>query len=148
VEETDGLSVTAFPVYHGDGAAGASMLLLEYTGSSNTYLVTGDMLCPLLRRKDFDTLSRVRTMITDTNNLYPDPGSNHISFTRSNPESHKVSKRLTDWIRSKKITDLLKPHRYENGGYASYLKEFLKDWNDTGQLVFTILDLLRRVKHS
>lgn len=147
IEETGDLSVTAFPVYHGDGAHGSSMLLVEQNkDSSAAVLFTGDMLCPLLRKKDYKTFSRSRMMFIDTNNRFPNPASNHISFTCFSEEIGIESDRLVQWFKQKDVHDLIKPHQAEDKNRNEYFDEFLSDWKDIADIPHTIIDFSRLIK--
>lgn len=84
IAEVKGLTVTSFPVFHGSGARGASMLLFK-TDKGKQVLFTGDMLCPLFRRSDFELVSSADIIFIDTNNRFPNPDTNHISFVRTQP---------------------------------------------------------------
>jgi hypothetical protein len=145
IEETGDLSVTAFPVFHGMGAMGASMLLFEQKKiGSHPILFTGDLLCPILRRKDFQTIERVKKLFIDTNNRFPDPGSNHISFARKIPGTKEDPFLLKNWFQNRKIKDLIQPHAVEpeSKEYKWYFEEFLSDWKDIMEIPHTTIDFL------
>jgi glyoxylase-like metal-dependent hydrolase (beta-lactamase superfamily II) len=149
IEETNGLMVTAFPVYHGDGGLGAAMLLIEKSQpESAPVLFTGDMLCPLLRKKDYETISKSQMVFIDSNNRFPDPLSNHISFTRYAADIGKESDRLIAWLNHKKITDLIRPHRVQDASMDSYFVEFLSDWNELREIPHTIIDFSMKINIS
>jgi glyoxylase-like metal-dependent hydrolase (beta-lactamase superfamily II) len=146
IEETPGLMVTAFPVYHGLGAPGASMLFFEHNQSgSSPVLFSGDLLCPLLRKKDYETISRSKLMFIDTNNRFPFPQSNHISFTSMDDEG-KESDILSKWKKHISPADLIKPHQIEKKKTVEYLNEFLADWKSIDELPFSIIDFSKLVK--
>lgn len=144
IDETSGLYVTPYPVFHGKGAWGASMLYFE-TQWSNTknLLITADMLCPLLRKKDIPIITQAGDLFIDTNNRFPYPESNHISFAKKT-ESEKISARLQQWFETVDISDLLAPHLMfdKDKLVKSYCDEFLSDWNHTSEIPHTILDFL------
>jgi hypothetical protein len=147
VEESDGLSVTAYPVYHGEAAPGASMLLIEVNNSSSApVLFTGDMLCPLLRKKDYDILSASQLLFIDTNNRFPLPNSNHMSFTRFDAEAGIESERLSKWLKNKSIKELIHPHAIQQSRGDTYFEEFLTDWADISEIPHAIIDFSRQVR--
>jgi len=143
VQEAAGFFVTAFPVYHGEGAKGASMLFFEQDTFNGNIVITGDLLIPLLRKKDISTLSKARKLFIDTNNRFPDPESNHISFARILPGSQEEPSRLKKWILQVKLRDLLVPHQGLSNQHRQYFEEFVADWNVASDLPFTTLDLLK-----
>ena len=145
IHEFEELFITAFPVYHGDGAPGSSMLLIESgRPDQGSVLFTGDMLCPLLRKKDLKTISGATKLFIDTNNRFPDPLSNHISFTPYAPGSGKESELLTAWFRESNPGRLLKPHT-DPGDIISdpYFNEFLSDYDQVSELPHSILDFCK-----
>ena len=145
--EVEGLTVTSFPVFHGDSAWGASMLLFK-TGDNKNVLFTGDMLCPLLRKKDFKTLSGAKLMFIDSNNRFPNPGSNHTSLVRTGPGTKQDSSLLTDWLKKVRFSQLLAMHAcpVHSPQIHDYFDEFLADWNSVGELPLTILEFAERIR--
>lgn len=145
VKEVKGLTVTSFPVFHGDSAWGASMLLFK-TGNSESVLFTGDMLCPLLRKKDFKKLSEAKFVFIDSNNRYPNPGSNHISFVHTNPGNKEDSPLLTGWLERARFSQFLAMHACPvyTPEIHNYFDDFLSDWNNVGELPLSIIDFVKR----
>jgi hypothetical protein len=146
VEETSNLSVTPYPVFHGQGAFGASMLYFE-SDSSDTKptLITGDLLCPLVRKSDLERLRNAKTLFIDTNNRFPDPESNHISFARNVHSEGFINERLHTWFARMKTADLILPHSSNQGYSKSYFDEFLADWEQIKEIPHCILDFLNLI---
>jgi hypothetical protein len=148
VEEIEGLTITAFPVFHGDKATGASMLLFENNNSGmKPVLFTGDMLCPLWRKKDIQILQETSIIFIDCTNRFPCPGYNHMSFTNKMPPSGTKSNLLTDWLYKIDFTNLLAPHVNPKSDekIAKYFEEFLADWKNHNELTYCITDFLKLI---
>lgn len=147
IEEAPGVYITPFPVFHGKGALGASMLYFESdTDDSKKLLITADMLCPLLRKKDISVIKKAGILFIDTNNRFPYPESNHISFARKVGSEGGINTRLHQWFEKTTITDLLTPHLANNNMHIqSYFEEFLSDWKYISEIPHTILDFLEMV---
>lgn len=147
IAEAGGLKLIPFPVYHGAGAKGAAMLIVQAPEhTSRPVIFTGDLLCPLLREKDYRKISGAGILFIDCNNRFPYPESNHISFSRYDPESKKISSRLTKWLGKTSIDTLLNPHRHDAMTHEEkiYWEEFRQEIQQPDQLTFTILDFLKR----
>ncbi len=144
IEETHDLYITAYPAYHGDGALGASMLYFESQDKNSRLLITGDMLCPLLRKKDISVIANTPIMFIDTNNRFPYPESNHMSFARLASKNEKINKRLKQWFEKKSISDLVAPHLDSDIGKEArtYFQELKSDWQHISEIPHTILDFL------
>ncbi|MBN1952230.1 MAG: MBL fold metallo-hydrolase [Bacteroidales bacterium] len=139
------IELTPFPVYHGDGAEGAVMLFIEFPGSDQQPVIfTGDLLCPLVRRKDIALLSRAAWMFTDCNNRYPYPESNHISFSPDTPDGH-VSQGFSSWLETKNTESLIRPHQHESmiPEEILYWEEFKNDFPDIASLPYSVMGLLQ-----
>lgn len=148
VEEIEGLTITAFPVFHGDTALGASMLLFENNISGmKPVLFTGDLLCPLWRKKDLSILRNTTLIFIDCTNRFPCPGYNHMSFTNKMPLSIAESNILTEWLRKIGITNLIGPHvdPKSDENVVKYFEEFLIDWKNHTELVYCITDFLKLI---
>lgn len=78
MEHAPGFTITAYPVYHGPRTPGASMFLFE--AARQRILFTGDLLVTLLRKRDLLSLYRPDLLVSDTNNRFPWPGTNHWSI--------------------------------------------------------------------
>ncbi len=147
IQEVDGLKVTAFPVYHGESAKGASMLFFNYS-ENNKVLFTGDMLCPLLRKKDYHTISQAQAVFIDSNNRYPYPLSNHGSITRLDPKTNKHSSYIEDWLSKVNMNYLVTPHcrsKY-NEAHHNYFDELLNDFPKPAMLPLTIIEFAQRTQ--
>jgi len=145
ITEVTGLHVTAYPVFHGPNAKGASMLLFEK--DKKRLVFTGDMLCPLLRKKDFNNISGIEIMYVDANNRFPYPKSNHESITDIDPGTGQKSSLLTTWLSELTLFDLFEPHQsIQNGIGKKYFEELLSDYKSIDDFTFTILNLVKRVK--
>ncbi len=142
VKETGKLEVTAFPVYHGKHSRGASMLFIEGEGF-HPGIITGDMLCPLLRKKDYHSIGRAAVMFVDANNRFPYPLSNHASFVSHGPGSERQARKLTEWFKLMDLQQLIAPHTGDkpNKEIKEYFDELLLDWQEINELPHTILGL-------
>lgn len=148
VKEIEGLTITAIPVYHGDSAAGASMLLFENSISIiKPVLFTGDMLCPLWRKKDLSLLRSVDLLFIDCTNRFPCPGYNHMSFTKNIEIADDPCGLLSDWLKKIGYTNLLGPHLHPKSDQRiiKYFEEFLEDWKNHTELIYCITDFLKIV---
>ena len=148
VKQVPGLSVTAFPVYHGDGAPGSAMLLMEYEKGENPsrVLFTGDLLFPLLRNEDYTILSKAEILYIDCSNRFSYPASNHISFTVTDPEKGIVSHYLNDWKRKNPIDRLVANQLQDNSDeeYKRYLNRFLLQNSDYKNIPFSVMEFLEK----
>ena len=141
IKEVGKIDVTAFPVYHGKNSKGASMLFFEGEGF-HPVIITGDMLCPLLRKKDYHSISRASAMFVDSNNRFPDPFSNHASFVHHIADQEDYAQKLLDWFKKMSIQQLIAPHNKNESDKAilNYFEDFSKDWQEISELPHTILD--------
>ncbi|MGD2035944.1 MAG: MBL fold metallo-hydrolase [Bacteroidales bacterium] len=142
VKETESLEVTAYPVFHGSATPGASMFCFEGNGF-HPVIITGDMLCPLLRKRDYHSIGRAAAMFTDTNNRFPDPYSGHASFVSHLPGTKDPPEKLKQWFKTTKIEQLIQPHLDGDQDKATreYFDEFASDWQEINELPHTILGL-------
>ncbi len=150
IEETDNLRVTAFPVFHGESAYGSSMLafdILEDNTACAKALFTGDMLCPLLRNKDYEFLKDAGVIYIDCNNRYSYPKSNHGSLITTNPGDNYESRFLTEWKKEASLLNFIAPQleKKHDPSEHPYFAEFLADNPDTANILFSIVDLLKRI---
>ena len=126
-------------------------MLLFKTAEDKRVLFTGDMLCPLLRKKDYERLSDAKIMFIDSNNRFPNPGSNHISFVRNSPGKKVDSPLLTPWLKRARFSQFLALHACAEyvPEIHDYFDEFLSDWNSVSELPLSIVDFVKRagVKH-
>ncbi len=142
-EAGEEMNVTAFPVFHGDHARGAAMLLTEITTTGKRVLFTGDVLLPLLRKYDLENLRDVDWLITDANNRFPYPKTNHWSVVRKEPEDQKY---LHSWL--EKITKdiLMGPHNFQSYVNYQYLLDFFRDFPEKEDLILTLFDFAARLR--
>ncbi len=143
MDHAPGFRLTAFPVYHGKAAAGASMLLFESLGRK--VLFTGDLLSTLLRKRDLDSLAEPDILVADTNNRFPWPRTNHWSVTgRPGPGFSRgpLLARFTDDITWEAITA---PHRPGGGKPDVAFLDELKGEGVPGDQSFTLLEFLTRI---
>jgi ribonuclease BN (tRNA processing enzyme) len=155
IPEAPGLQVTAFPVFHGDFAPGASLLLLEYAEAAHRKAVlTGDLLCPLLRHSDFERLRDADVLYVDAYSRFPWPRTNHWSFAAYDPRQGREteSTELTAWRRDYPLTYLITPHtrafeRQTHRQYYRFFDDFLLEaLQDRSQLCWSIVEFAQRIQ--
>ena len=98
------------------------------------------MLCPLLRKRDYESIKKAGAVFIDANNRFPDPSSNHTSFSPFLPGTDLVSPRLLDWFSKVKIPKLFDPHRQEQ---SSFFNEFMDDWDGMTDLPHSIMEFCK-----
>ncbi len=103
------ISLIAYPVYHGMAAPGASMLRFDLENEKKL-LLTGDVLTPMLRKKDYQDLQSVPFIITDANNRFPYPRSNHWSVVSNGPEDKAEPARLRSFKNDLQLSAMLSQH--------------------------------------
>lgn len=123
------------------------MLYLEHMSSEmKPVIITGDLLCPLLRNKDWKKIAQAGVLCIEMNNRFPYPASTHISFTGKNPGTGDTDKRLKDWFAQTSVTGLMLPHAGMGPGKPDeYLDEFRTDIANAGELPHTVIDFLKKV---
>lgn len=151
IDEYPEMNVLFYPVFHGESALGAGMLLFEYeqTEKIRKALFTGDILIPLLRKRDLEYLQNCDVVYTDANNRYPYPNSNHWSVIRPELLDEKESEFLNGWLKSKanKINWLIRPNvplKY-NKTIHGFFEEFLKEKYSGQELVLSVFDLSEKI---
>ncbi len=114
VSEVDKVTITAYPVFHGNSANGAAMLLFQIQEENQVLkiLFTGDILCPLLRNDDYTDLKNIDLMVTDANNRFPYPKSNHWSILAGTDQQQ--SNYLKEFIHESSIGTFISPHLKDN----------------------------------
>ncbi len=147
VKEVSGVKVQPFPAYHGRSANGATMLHFITVNDSvkNRILITGDILCPLLREQDYEAISGVNIMVADANNRYPYPNSNHWSILKGVDES--TSGILQEYINKISVKTLLYPHLLDKTK-VNYWKSFdyiLENNIQLSDFHFTISSFAERI---
>jgi hypothetical protein len=147
IDEVDNLQVTPFPVFHGSTAIGASMLVFEFSDNQNRSraIFTGDMLCPLLRDKDYMLIKESDVIYIDCNNRFSYPKSNHGSFVTKMPGNDYESSFLTEWKKEMYISFLIAPHleKKYDASIHSYFDEFISDNPDLAKIPFSIIDFIK-----
>lgn len=144
VNEVSDIQVTAYPVYHGQYAGGAAMFLFE--NDNKKILFTGDLLCPLLKETDFANLENVDLLVTDANNRFPYPQSNHWSITTKIDENK--SSFLKDYINKHSVGLLLSPHLkpYTPIYYSNCFDYFLNQEFTIQYFIFDSLSFVEQIQ--
>ena len=139
------VSLTAFPVYHGQSAFGASMFLLESAGKK--ILFSGDLLTPLLRGEDYELLKEVDLLVVDTNNRFPWPRTNHWSFAGDPEDPLGRSGVLREFIHGLHWDQIQKPHQLSlcSKPVRDYFRQLKSQWPLRNQ-PFTILEFLQKIE--
>ena len=145
MDHAPSFKLTAYPVYHGKSAVGASMLLFETAG--RRVLFTGDLLSPLLRRGDYQQLKGVDMLVVDTNNRFPWPRTNHWSFAGHPLHPLERSEVLQSFLEKLTWEDVTDPHHVSASAEQSrtYFQQVRDEWNVVRQ-PFTLLEFLRIIE--
>ena len=144
VRETgEGMTVTAFPVYHGVHARAAAMLLVEIVPAGKRLLFTGDVLVPMIRQGDLEMLRGVDWLITDANNRFPYPKTNHWSVVRRHPEDEKY---IGPWLKELTEPLMMVPHNFQNYTNYQYLLDYFRDFPEKEDYILTVLDFATRIR--
>lgn len=153
VEEAPGLSLIAFPVFHGDYAPGASLLLAQYRTDTRSLpyqaIFTGDLLCPLLREQDFERLRGAHVIYADANTRFPWPRSGHWSIVDHDARKGigTQSTAIVSWKQRFHPSYLLTPH---SRGFEEvthfFLDEFLNQVGAGHKLYWSIFEFVRRIQ--
>jgi len=144
MQHAPGFKLTAFPVYHGPAAKGASMLCFEAGGKK--VLFTGDLFSTLLRTRDLGTLAGPDILVADTNNRFPWPRTNHWSFSGTPGEGVSRGSILTEFIDNLSWESLTAPHlRSKSGRREAYFGELMAE-AAPGDQSCTILEFLRLIR--
>ena len=146
VKNIKDVSVTAFPVYHGPHGYGAAMLLFNMKNSylDNKIIFTGDLLCPILRQEDFKELKGVRYLVSDSNNRFPYPRSNHWGIVNSNAYPDK--KHFQTWKDGLILEDLFEPLGKTIAGLKTFSSELKNEKNWKNRLCFTLAALVMKIQ--
>lgn len=147
VDEVNNVSVIPYPVYHGQSALGAVMLLFKIKDKSiqKKILFTGDILCPLLRNQDYNELSNIDLLVCDANNRFPYPKSNHWSIV--NGVNNKESDLLVRFKKEITVGMLLFPHiNKSSANYCRCFDYFFNQEIKVDSFCFSVLDLLKKIK--
>ena len=147
IKEFDNMQVRFYPVFHGEHAAGAGMLLFEY--QEKKVLFTGDVLIPLLRKKDYTYLQNCNLVYTDANNRYPYPNSNHWSIIRPELIGEEKSEYLSGWMKSKgnKYNWLVRPNLPVkfNKTTHNYFNQLLSELYSGEELCLSVFDFSKKI---
>ena len=148
INEFPGMKLSFLPVFHGESAVGAGMLLFEYKESRKA-LFTGDILIPLLRKSDILHLQNCDVVYTDSNNRYPYPNSNHWSICRPELINQNESELLKGWLqsRSNKTSWLIRPNLpiKFNKTIHGYFDVFLRESYSGQELILSIFDFSKAI---
>lgn len=145
VGRNEAFRLTAYPVYHGNSAAGASMLLFEKNGYR--ILFTGDLFSPLLREEDYHQLGEIHMMVVDTNNRFPWPRTNHWSFAGDREIPVKRNDTLETFMEKLEWETVCGPHELQEAGDQSraYFNQLKEEWS-TDKQALTIMEFLKRIR--
>ena len=152
IRQIPGLSVTAFPVYHGESSRGAVMLLATYENglTTSSVLFTGDMIFPFLREEDYTIISTVQAVYIDCSNRFSYPASNHISFITGAEEKGKKPDHREEWQRRNTLHELVNKQLQDiaDQDYQQYFDLFLKEHQHYENIPFTIVEFLKKTHIS
>ncbi len=152
IKEFPNLSVTFYPVFHGESAPGAGMLLFKYPNgkSFSKTLFTGDVLCPLLREKDYEELIDCEVVYVDSNNRFPYPATNHWSIAKFEYFDKPASVIFTDWYNEKgnNLNWLCRPNTPINFKQEihNYFNDFIIEQLVQNTIPYTIFDFAKMIK--
>jgi hypothetical protein len=148
IHEVDGLTVTAYPVFHGDSIQGAVMLLLEYENghSATNVLFTGDLLFPFLCQEDYVPISKAQALYIDCSNRYCYPGSNHTSFTTETPEKNFISNYLEGWKNNNPLSRLVLKQLQNNNSkdYKQYFDRYIQQNSNYENIPFSVMEFIKK----
>lgn len=141
-----GIEITGYPVFHGDFAPGAMMILLNFVDGSKA-LFTGDLMCPLLRPQDWTEICGVDVVCVDANTRFPYPRSGHWSIVNHDPKKRGLSSKLNDWTEGKHPSYLITPHSrgFEKRTH-DYLDEFLRQGLQYQTPCWSIFEFVRLIE--
>jgi len=151
VAEIKQMSVTAFPVYHGDQVLGSAMLVFEVEDVNkeiNKAIFSGDLLCPILRKQDIEYLADAKVIYVDSNNRFPSISTNHWSIVSNNPNSKNISNKIVEYKQNLSLTRIVSPQikrefdTITNEFFDLFLKEKFHE-NDICMSVFDFLEKMR-----
>ncbi len=146
IKEMEEISITCYPLFHGNPAVGAGMIRVDIN-HQKMILLTGDILCPVLRKKDYDELNDIPVMISDANNRFPYPSSNHWSITPNNPGNNSLSDYLVEYRKKLSPAEILSTHLlpFTDRKYLDYFDEWLGEFYHS-ETELSILDFCKRIK--
>lgn len=145
INELSGVELIPYPVYHGESAEGATMFFFKIgNGEDQTkILFTGDILCPLLRDEDYASISNIDLLVSDANNRFPYPKSNHWSIISG--KENKVSDNLKSFLEKNSLGLLLYPHlnNHNSDNYSRCFDYFLNREFSLSNFPFTISSFIK-----
>lgn len=148
VKQVPGLSVTAFPVYHGENTRGAAMLLVEYEDNEgcSSALFTGDLLFPFLRNEDYAVIAKAQVMYIDCSNRFSYPASSHMSFTTSMPEKDTANPYLEAWKKKNPVDRCAAMQLLDDADedYRRYFDRFIQENSHYGNIPFSVTEFLSK----
>ncbi len=141
-DQASAFTLTSYPVYHGQSAVGASMLVVETEGKR--VLFTGDLLSPLLRKEDYDHLKGLDVLVVDTNNRFPWPRTNHWSFSGDTEDPWSRSVELLQYLDTLSWEVVGAPHQLEKAcrSTQSYFQQ-LRDEGAPEEGPCTIMEFMQ-----
>lgn len=151
IKEFKHLSVTFYPVFHGESAPGAGMLFFKYRKKSvSKALFTGDLLCPLLRTADYEELLDCKVIYVDSNNRFPYPKSNHWSVAKPEHFKQPTSKYFYDWYseKGKNLLWMTRPNTpiEFNPLIHNYFNDFIAEQNIINDIPFNVFDFAEKIQ--
>ena len=136
--------VTSYPVFHGERSSGASMLLVE--ACNRRVLFTGDLLTPLLRSKDYDILKHIDLVVSDANNRFPYPKSNHWSIDES-PDQKRIDQLYPEYYDRLLLKSYLTAPHQRMAFHLSYHRFFEEYFATPPDFqCFTVFDFIRSIE--
>ncbi|MCK4663303.1 MAG: hypothetical protein KAT68_10585 [Bacteroidales bacterium] len=148
ISQTKGLSVIPFPVFHGEASFG-SVMLAFFTETKNSeqkkVVISGDLLCPLLRKNDYNILSNPALLIADANNRFPYPKCNHWSI--SDIISEEKNDEFKQWKEKLELPYMINTHLRNNKNTVihNYFNTFLEEQYKNKDLIFNVFDFAKRI---
>jgi hypothetical protein len=145
IKELNEISITAYPLYHGNPAVGANMIKIDIEEVPQ-FLLTGDILCPMLRETDYQDLIDIPFLIVDGNNRFPYPNSNHWSIVPYGPDGNSPGEYLENFRGILSPSEFLSTHLlpFTHRNYLNYFDQWLKDMNPA-KIELSILDFCNRI---
>lgn len=144
-DEIPDVELTAYPVYHGNSAYGAAMIVADVLNAGNTkqkIIFSGDLLSPLVRETDYANFQGAKYLFADANNRFPYPRTNHWSLVREGCKDY-----LSPWLKGISMKDLFLPH-LSNDEYPvlpEYLELLKKDGCRLLDMYWSLLDWIKRL---
>jgi hypothetical protein len=148
VSEFNNCKITFLPVFHGESALGAGMILFQAQDQNTKALFTGDLVCPLLRQKDIELLKNCKVVYTDTNNRFAYPKSNHWSLVK-NPDGINNNVLFDEWFnkKGKNLAWLIGTNlpKHFDLQIHNYFNEFLTEQYSSNNLCYSIFEFADKI---